>query len=130
MEQIHVDMLGPFAESNKSSKYILMVVDQFTKWVQCFPVPDQASEVVCWNLIEHCFSNLGMPLRIHIDQGRNFQAALFKVFEITKTQTTPYRPCSHGQVEHYKTRLGQASVHGHEAKHLSIAMRPSICPWP
>ena len=78
-----------------------MVVDQFTKWVQCFPVSDQTSQLVCWTLIEHCFSSLGMPLQIHMDQGRNFQSSLFQ--EITKTRTTPYRPCSNGQVERYNT---------------------------
>nr|KAG5709841.1 hypothetical protein BaRGS_032665 [Batillaria attramentaria] len=48
-------------------------------------------------------SHLGYPLLIHTDQGKNFTSQLFselcKLLHIIKTRTTPYRPCSNGQVE-------------------------------
>ena len=48
-------------------------------------------------------SRFGAPERIHTDQGRNFEAQLFKemcnLFSIEKTRTTPYHPQSDGMVE-------------------------------
>ena len=41
MERVHIDLLGPFPESQLGNKYVFMVVDQFTKWVECYPLPDQ-----------------------------------------------------------------------------------------
>lgn len=48
---------------------------------------------------------------IHTDQEKNFDGILFhevcKLLEITKTRTTPYRPCSNGQVERYNSIILQ-----------------------
>ena len=46
MERLHIDVLGPFIESNSGNKYVIMMVDQFSKWLECFPVPDQKAELV------------------------------------------------------------------------------------
>ena len=52
-----------------------------------------------------------MPLQVHTDQGKNFDGNIMKalcdLYRITKTQTTPYRPCSNGQVERYNRLLLQ-----------------------
>ena len=44
MERVHIDILGPFTPSNKGNQYVLMIVDQFTKWLECFPLPCQSAE--------------------------------------------------------------------------------------
>ena len=33
LERVHIALMGPFVESNKENKYILMIIDQFTKWL-------------------------------------------------------------------------------------------------
>ena len=111
MERVHIDILGPLPQSRNGNKYILMMVDQFTKWVECAPVPVQSAEVVAKAAVDGFFSRFGSPLQLHSDQGRNFESNLFKevcdLLEITKTRTTPYRPCSNGQVERYNRTLLQ-----------------------
>ena len=103
MERVHIDLLGPFNESEEGNKYIVVIVDQFTKWMECYAVPDQSAETVCQVLVKNCLSKLGPPRTIHSDQGRNFESEIFqqvcRAFEIAKTRTTPYRPSSNGQVE-------------------------------
>ncbi|XP_062602775.1 uncharacterized protein LOC134264500 [Saccostrea cucullata] len=112
LERVHIDLMGPFVESGKGNKYILMIVDQFTKWLECYALPDQEAETVATSFVEGFVSRLGCPLQVHSDQGRNFESRLFqevcKLLQITKTRTTPYRPCSNGQVERYNRLVLQA----------------------
>ena len=111
MQRIHIDILGPLQESSLGNKYILMMVDQFTKWVECVPLPLQTAEMVAKAAIDGFLSRFGCPQEIHTDQGKNFDSDLFRrlceLLEITKTRTTPYRPCSNGQVERYNRTLLQ-----------------------
>ena len=36
LERVHIDIMGPLVETRKGNKYILVMVDQFTKWVEVF----------------------------------------------------------------------------------------------
>ena len=46
MQQVHTDALGPLTESAKHNKYILVVVGQFTKWIELKALPDQTAEAI------------------------------------------------------------------------------------
>jgi hypothetical protein len=105
LERVHLDILGPFAESKNGNKYVLMITDQFTKWVSCLPLPNQTAEQIAWAFYDQFISYFGCPLQVHTDQGRNFDGNYFKalceLLQIAKTRMTPYRPNSNGQVETY-----------------------------
>ena len=109
MERVHLDVLGPFVKSALGNKYILVMVDQFTKWVDAAAIPEQSAETVALKFIDYMVSPLGLPIEIHTDQGSNFESSLFKAFcrkfEIAKTRTTPYHPSSNGQVERFNRTL-------------------------
>ena len=111
MERVHIDILGPLQVSRRGNRYILMIVDQFTKWVECIPLPVQSAEMIAKAVVDQVLSRFGCPIEIHTDQGRNFDSVLFKqlcdLLEINKTRTTPYRPCSNGQVERFNRTLLQ-----------------------
>ena len=112
MERVHIDFLGPLPKTSRGNEHVLMMVDQFTKWVECIPVPNQSAELTARTAVDHFFSRFGMPFQVFSDQGRNFDSNLFselcKVLEIHKTRTTPYRPSSNGQVERYNRTLMDA----------------------
>ena len=36
LEPVHIDIMGPLMETQKGNKYILVIVGQFTKWVEAF----------------------------------------------------------------------------------------------
>ena len=112
MENVHLDVLGPFNISSKGNKYDIMMTnlpiyydDQFTKCLECVPLPDQSAEKIAISAIDKFFFRFGMPLSIHTDQGSNFVGNVFRsvceLLEIRKTQTTPYHPESNGQIECY-----------------------------
>ena len=111
LEQVHIDIFGPLTPSSKGNQYVLMIVDIFTKWLECFPLPQQNTEETAKYVVDGFISRFGCPLEIHTDQGKNFDGKLFtsmcELLQITKTRTTPYRPCSNGQVEHYNRTLLQ-----------------------
>lgn len=108
-ERVHLDFLGPFNESLKGNKYILSIVDQFTKWIEIYPLPDQSAAATAHTFFEGWICRFGVPSQVHTDQGRNFTSNLFhdlcKLLEATKTRTTPYRPSSNGQVERYNQMI-------------------------
>ena len=104
-EGVHLEILGPFLESSKGNRYVLIVIDQFTRWLEMVPLPVQDAESVAKAFFKSYVVRFGVPITVHTDQGRNFESDLFKAFchllEIAKTQTTPYRPSANGQVERY-----------------------------
>lgn len=111
MERIHLDFLGPFTPSNKGNKYVLMMIDQFTKWLECVAVPEQNAETVAQQFMQHFIVTFGCPLEVHTDQGKQFDSTLFKslckLLQIAKTRTTPYHPSSNGQIERYNRLIVQ-----------------------
>jgi len=45
-ERLHIDMTGPHPVTSRKSRFIVSVVDPFTKWAECFPVHSKEAAVV------------------------------------------------------------------------------------
>ena len=105
MERVHLDFLGPLPESTSDNTNVLVMVDPFTKWVECIALPSQTADVTARAAVNAFFARLGYPFNIFTDQGRNFQSRLFKsiceILQIHKSRTMPYRPSANGQVERF-----------------------------
>ena len=108
-ERVHLDFLGPFETSLQGNRYILSIVDQFTRWIEIYPLPEQTASITAKTFMDGWISRFGVPKIVHTDQGRNFTSKLFQdlcsYLECTKTRTTPYRPSSNGQVERYNRMI-------------------------
>ena len=111
MERVHMDILGPFPPSQSGNRYILLMIDQFTKWVEIHAIPEQTAEQTARIAVNQFFTRFGAPLQIHTDQGKNFDGqvmkALCSLYRIAKTRTTPYHPSGNGQAERYNRLLLQ-----------------------
>uniref|UniRef100_A0A3Q3IN77 Gypsy retrotransposon integrase-like protein 1 n=1 Tax=Monopterus albus TaxID=43700 RepID=A0A3Q3IN77_MONAL len=109
MERVALDIMGPLNETERRNRYVLVVSDYFTKWVEAFPLPNDQAVTVAEVLASQWVCRYGAPQTLHSDQGRNFESEVFKamcsLFGIEKTHTTPFRPQSDGQVERFNATL-------------------------
>ena len=94
--------------SENGNRYAVVIMDYFSKYVRVYPVRRQDAETVTTVLLDWVY-DMGVPDRIHSDQGGQFESALFqcmcKRLGIQKTRTTPYHPESDGMVERFMRTL-------------------------
>ena len=100
MERIALDIMGPLPNTENGNKYVLVLADYYTKYVEAYAVPDERAETVARKLVDEFICRYGVPHEIHSDQGRNFESNVFqqmcRLLGIKKTRTTPYNPKSDG----------------------------------
>nr|GEZ09056.1 reverse transcriptase domain-containing protein [Tanacetum cinerariifolium] len=98
---IGIDFMGPFP-SSRGNKYILVVVDYFSKWVEAKALPTNDARVVC-KLLKSLFARFGTPRTIISDRGTHFCNDQFtKVmlkYGVTYHLATAYYPQTSEQVE-------------------------------
>ena len=58
MERVLIDILGPLVETPRGNQYVFVVVDQFSKWVECYALSDQTAETVASTLVTEFFGRL------------------------------------------------------------------------
>ena len=83
LDRIAVDVMGPLNLTKDKNKYILVIGDYFTRWMEAYSLPNQHAEVVAEKLVHEFISRFGTPLEIHSDQGRNFESSK----EVAKTSS-------------------------------------------
>ncbi len=109
MERIAIDILGELPVTENGNRYAVVIADYFTKWTECYPMPNMEARTVAKILVEEVVVKFGIPAKIHSDQGRQFESKLFqemcKILNIDKTRTTPYHPQSDGMVERFNKTL-------------------------
>ena len=108
LELVCIDFLK-LEKSKGGYENILIITDHFTKYAQAHPTRDQKAETVAKILWQDFIQHYGFPVRIHADQGRNFESCLIKelckVCGIKKSRTTPYHPQCNGQTERFNHTL-------------------------
>lgn len=65
---IHVDLVGPLPACS-GHRYLLTVVDRFTRWPVAVPLPDIGTETVARALISEWISVFGLPRVLITDRG-------------------------------------------------------------
>lgn len=109
MECLGIDITGPHPTSSKGNKYIMTVIDHFTRWAEGYPIRNQEAHTVTKNLVDHWISRFGCPRQILTDQGPCFEAALFRelcqALQIDKIRTSAYKPSTNITVERFHRTL-------------------------
>ena len=109
LEKVACDILGPLPATALGNRYILVVADYFTKFVEAYAIPNQTAEVVARTIVTEFVARYGTFHQLHTDQGSNFESEVFRkvcaLLGIEKTHTTPLNPKSDGMVERFNRTL-------------------------
>ena len=85
LERMAIDITDPFHES----RFVAVVMDYFTKWVELIAMPNHTTETV-----SQVFTRVSIPKFLHSNQETNFLSSLFVEtclrFGIKRTQTNPW----------------------------------------
>jgi len=91
------------ATSSNGERYILGVIDYFTKFPMLIPIRNMEAKTVAAALIKRWITVFGAPHSIHSDRGTCFESEIFRemcsLLNIKKTKTSPYYPQSDGLIE-------------------------------
>ena len=108
-ERVAMDLLDMSVTTSRGNRYVLVMVDCFTRWTEAFPLPDKTAQSVADAFFNQVICRFGMPSVIHSDQGREFENKIMQELCLLggahKTRTTPYHPKSDGMVERFNRTL-------------------------
>ncbi|XP_070003217.1 uncharacterized protein [Nicotiana sylvestris] len=97
-----IDFMGPFVNSY-GNKYIIVVVDYVSKWVEVVALPTNDAKVVVGFLKKNIFTRFGTPRAIISDGGTHFCNRAFEKllakYDVHHKVATPYHPQTSIQVE-------------------------------
>jgi transposase InsO family protein len=100
---VSMDIVGPVPPSPFGDRYILVIQDVLTRWVE-FAAMKQADTTTIVNaFMATWITRYGVPQQVLTDRGSNFLSelaqAFYRAFGIKKVNTTAYRPQGNGANE-------------------------------
>lgn len=106
---ICLELLGPFPESVRGNRFILVIVDRFTKLVRAIPIPREDAETVASAFCDGWVASYGPPDTVLTDNGPQLTSVSFRgacrMMGIHNLTSTTYHPQTQGQVERYNRTI-------------------------
>jgi hypothetical protein len=59
-KRIAIYVVGPFPQSNRGNRYLVIAMDYFTKWPEVYTIPNQEALMVAKVLVTKVFCCLGV----------------------------------------------------------------------
>lgn len=107
-EVVHCDYLGPFVTSSKGNKYILVIIDNLTKYVQ-LEIAKNVNTTTTITRLGKFIDKFGAPIRLITDRGTCFTSKKFEEFcnnhGIRHTLNSSRHPQANGMVERVNNSL-------------------------
>ena len=101
-ECLSVDTMGPFPADERGNKYIIVIIDCFSRFVELVAAPDATAESACHAMLS-VVGRYGPPREIQSDNGPQYVAKIFenltKFMDSGRKKTLAYRHESNGIVE-------------------------------
>jgi len=100
---VAIDITGPHPQSTKGNKFMITVLDHFTKYVFAFPVRKNDAITVAKYLVEQVFLVYGVQTKLLSNRGAEFEGSVMtevcRQMEIDRIRTTSYKPSTNGALE-------------------------------
>ena len=101
--RVHVDLYGPLVTGNSGKKFILVIVDHFTKVTEFVAIVSKEAEVVAKAIFDSWITRYGTMDYLISDLGKEFESQvsneLYKMLGVDKRHTTARHPQSNSSSE-------------------------------
>ncbi|KHJ83706.1 integrase core domain protein [Oesophagostomum dentatum] len=101
--RVYLDLSGPYHQSARSNKYILCLIDHFTKYVITAAIPDCTATTVAHHITTECILKYGAMNELVSDNASYLKGELLseigRLLHIDRYFTTPYHHEGNGACE-------------------------------
>ena len=108
-EIIAIDFFGPLAKTRRNNRFILVMIDHFTRWVMVEPLIDAKAYSVVETILHRWIPTQGVPVIMLSDNGPHFRSKittnLCEKLGVRNIFSTPYHPQGNGIVEAFMRPL-------------------------
>jgi hypothetical protein len=107
MERVSIDSIGPLPEDTNGNKFIIVIIDCFTRFVELYATKD-TSALAAANALLHYYGRFGAPCELLSDQGSQYVNQILKQFhDLIGTDRMLSLPYSHEE-DSISERVNQA----------------------
>jgi len=79
MQRLNIDTIGPLPPDEAGNRYIIVIIDTFSRWVELYPCDNVKANAAAKALYQH-FGRFGAPEQVLSDKGSQYTASLVKRF--------------------------------------------------
>ena len=109
LAEVAMDILGPLIATPRGNRFILVIVDRFTKLTQAIPLPSKSAYCIGRAFTTHWVFKYGIPKTVLTDNAEEFTGSfLTEVHHIVGCKgitTTTYHPQTNGQTERFNRTI-------------------------
>ena len=128
MERLNLDFKGPLPSSSRN-RYILTVIDEYSRFPWAFPCADISTKTVI-KCLDQLFAIFGMPSYVHSDRGSQFMSKELKQYlhsrGVVTSRTTAYNPQGNGQCERFNGTIWRTVLLGLKTHGLQVSQWESV----
>jgi transposase InsO family protein len=103
---VSCDSIGPLPKSPNGNQYALVVVDDYTRFLEIYPIREASSKTVVDKCVKYC-CRYGWPESVRTDNGTQFTSKLWmdvcEKVGIRAMKTVSYRPKGNPTERHNRT---------------------------
>ncbi len=102
-DHVAFDVIGPLPTMVNGNRFILTMIDYFSKWAETYALPNHKTKTVADSIVNRWIAHHEILIRIHSDNAPEFRGyvitQLTKKLSMKDTFTMPYRPQLNGLCE-------------------------------
>ena len=106
---VHMDIVGPLPITRKGNRYILTMMDRFSRMIKLIPLPTITASCIAMAFRNHWLLNYGTPENVLTDRGTYFAGLIFGILRdlhgFKSLFTTSYHPRTNGRLERFHRYL-------------------------